>query len=161
MKIEEANDIQQREQKELIHCMLFCSLAMSVLMVVFFDYAAIVSSSIIGSYLSIRGLSLAVGGYPNEILIYNSLVDNKFFSQNSSLFLYLLVMIVLATVTTMHNIALRKENLELYSYKRYDFRYRRADILRNQEEQGDDSLYKPLSENDEEEHASSKNYSQN
>lgn len=37
--------------------------------VVFFDYAVIVSSCMIGSYVFFRGISLFFGGYPTESFI--------------------------------------------------------------------------------------------
>jgi len=95
------------------------------LAIIFFDYTVIFASCIVGSYLAIRGISQIIGGFPNEFLIYEALVNQKFMAQQGSFFLYVLLMILLAVFTIQRQLRKRRENLEIYSYKRFDFRYRR------------------------------------
>lgn len=49
---------------------MMCSLLVAGLSMAFFDNAVIIGSSIVGSYLLFRGISVFAGGYPNEFLIY-------------------------------------------------------------------------------------------
>ena len=79
-----------------------------------------------GSYFLVRGISLFLGGYRNEFYIYEALVNGKMTQQSGSMFLYLVVMLLLTIFSIQRQLKLRAENLEMYSYKRYDFRYRRA-----------------------------------
>ena len=77
-----------------------------------------------GSYLLIRGFSLLAGGYPNEFMIYDSLVNEKFLSQNNMLFVYLIGMVVMAIFSIQKQLKLRQENISLFDYKRFDVKYR-------------------------------------
>lgn len=98
----------------------------SALMFVFFDFAVIYSACIVGSYLTIRGFSIFIGGFPNEFVIYDSMINRRFLQNQQSLFMYLILMIVVASVAVQNQLRMRRENTEIYSYKRYDFRYRRT-----------------------------------
>ena len=98
----------------------------SGLMFIFFDYAVIYSACITGSYLGVRGFSVFVGGYPNEFLIYDSMINRRFLENQQSLFMYLILMIVVASIAVQNQLRMRRENIEIFSYKRYDFKYRRA-----------------------------------
>jgi hypothetical protein len=71
----------------------------SGLMITFFDTAVIYSTCISGSVLTIRGASIFLGGFPNEFMVYDSLMNRKFFSNQQSLFMYLILMIILASVS--------------------------------------------------------------
>ena len=50
----------------------FCSVFVAVLSMIFFDYAVIIGSAIGGSYALIRGLSMLLGGFPSEFLLYTN-----------------------------------------------------------------------------------------
>jgi hypothetical protein len=58
----------------------------------YFNYVLIFSTSIIGSYFFIRGISLIFGGYPNEV----DLLDN--FEVEWPFYLYVTTMIILSLV---------------------------------------------------------------
>ena len=79
-----------------------------------------------GSYLFIRGGSLLLGGYPNEFLIYDSLVNEKLLQQNNMLFVYIILMVVLSIFSIQKQLRLRQENISLYDYKKFDWKYRQA-----------------------------------
>lgn len=70
----------------------------SGLMLIFFDYAVIYCACITGSYLAVRGFSVFVGGFPNEFLVYDSMINRRFLQNQQSLFMYLILMIVVASV---------------------------------------------------------------
>jgi hypothetical protein len=39
--------------------------------------------------------------------------------------MYLILMIIFASISIQNQLRMRRENLEIYSYTRYDFRYRK------------------------------------
>ena len=78
-----------------VFVVLFIGLA-----IVFFDYTVIFASCIVGSYLAVRGVSEIIGGFPNEFLVYEALVNQKFMAQGGGFFAYVLLMILLAVFTT-------------------------------------------------------------
>ena len=98
-----------------VSCALCISLGLA-----FFDYAVIYASCLSGSFLIVRGLSLLFGGYPNEFIIYESLENGRLLGQQGTLFLYLAVMIVLTVFAVRHQLHKRQEELQLYSYLKFD-----------------------------------------
>lgn len=54
----------------------FCSVFVAVLSMIYFDHAVIIGSAIGGSYALIRGLSMLLGGYPSEFLLYTNYQNN-------------------------------------------------------------------------------------
>lgn len=74
-QIKHAATIQSEETTQLFACCGVFALLFMALGIVFFDYTVIVSSCIVGSYLAVRGLSLMTGGFPNEFMIYEALVN--------------------------------------------------------------------------------------
>jgi len=75
-------------------CVLWSAGVCVALCLIFFDYAVIYCACICGSYMLFRGLSIFIGGFPNEFLVYESLVNEKFGQQATSLFVYLLLIIL-------------------------------------------------------------------
>ena len=90
--------IQDEERSQFFNCILLGMVIFSALMFVFFDYAVIYSACIVGSYLTIRGFSIFIGGFPNEFMIYDSMINRRFLQNQQSLFMYLILMIVVASV---------------------------------------------------------------
>lgn len=119
----EAYKIQSEETTRLWICIGVCSAICISLGLAFFDYAVIYASCISGSFLVVRGISLLLGGYPNEFIIYEALENGRFFGQQGTLFLYLSVMIVVAVFSIRHQLHKRKEEMQLYSYLKYDARF--------------------------------------
>jgi len=132
--------LKDSEYSQLQNCILLGIIMFSGLMLMFFDYAVIYCACITGSYLAVRGLSIFIGGFPNEFIVYDSMINQRFMQNQQSLFMYMILMIVVASVSVQNQLRMRRENIEIYSYKRYDFRYRRA--LQNN--------YGPLAADDEE-----------
>jgi len=98
-----------------------------VLLFIFFDYAVIGSACFVGSYLTIRGISFFLGGFPNEFIIYESLAKNGRMFHSPMLYLYLLLIVVLTIFSVQNQLKKKAESESLYSYKKYDFRYRAVD----------------------------------
>lgn len=56
------------------------------------DHAIIIGTSVLGSYLIVRGLSLVIGGYPNEFTVYDEIDRGIKSSFSWQFILYLLAM---------------------------------------------------------------------
>ena len=119
----EAMKIQANETSKLWLCIGVSSAICISIGLAFFDYAVIVASSVGGSFLVVRGLSLLFGGYPSEFVLYETLVNGRFFGNHGTLFLYLLVMILLAVFAVRYQLRKRNEDLQLYSYLKFDKRF--------------------------------------
>mmetsp|Transcript_34926 Transcript_34926/g.33970 ORF Transcript_34926/g.33970 Transcript_34926/m.33970 type:complete len:107 (+) Transcript_34926:208-528(+) len=104
-----------------------CTVLIGILCMLFFDYAIIVFSAILGSYLLVRGLSFFIGGYPSEILIIMDFQNGSVSELGLSFLAYFLAMIVIATTSIILQIMGRKKNEEAYNFRKYDFKYRRQD----------------------------------
>jgi len=44
----------------------------------FFEHVLVISTAIIGSYLTMRGIGVAAGGYPNEFTIVEDIKNGMF-----------------------------------------------------------------------------------
>lgn len=73
-----ASEFQAQESIQLWQCSAISGVVYAIIAIIFFDYAVINASGFCGSYLIVRGLSLFFGGFPNEFLVYDSLVNSKF-----------------------------------------------------------------------------------
>ena len=115
---------------------LFCAIIVAILCLVFFDYTCILASSIIGAYMVMRGLSVFIGGYPNELVYFvtnGSSADTSLITTSSYaaftinlvyVFYFLLYFGILGGALATQFI-LRKKFLDKYSYRQYDFKYRK------------------------------------
>ena len=68
---------------------------------------------------------MVIGGFPNEFMVYDSIINAKLGDQPAILFAYILAIILLTIFTIQRQLRLRQENLSAYSYTRYDFKYRK------------------------------------
>jgi hypothetical protein len=66
--------------------------------------------------MTVRGISYTLGGYPDEFVIFESILNGKMMQQQWPLFAYLVAMIVLISWSVNHALLERKEQMELYSY---------------------------------------------
>jgi len=57
----------------LYYTITFCVIIGGIVTLYLFNHAVIIGSSICGAYALVRGLSVFIGGYPNEVLIYTEL----------------------------------------------------------------------------------------
>ena len=74
------SQLQSDELRQLWICIGVCALLFAAIAILNFEVAIIYGTCMAGSYLLIRGFSLLAGGYPNEFMIYDSLVNEKFLS---------------------------------------------------------------------------------
>ena len=61
----------------------------------------LLSTSFFGSYLTVRGVSLFIGSFPNEIRLFNDLLVNRKTVYSSLFFLYLISIVLLSMATVM------------------------------------------------------------
>lgn len=73
----DAVDIQKGEATKLWISVSAFSVVAVIVGLVYFDYVVIVSSAIAGAFMTVRGLSLMCGGYPNEFAIYEATLNGK------------------------------------------------------------------------------------
>lgn len=66
-------DIQSEEIDQLLICISICATACIALSVFYFEQAIIYGTCFCGSYLLVRGVSVLIGGFPNEFLLFDSL----------------------------------------------------------------------------------------
>ena len=70
-------EVQATELKQLWWCIIASAGIFAFISLVFFDYTVIYGSCLCGSYLFVRGLSMVFGGFPNEFLIYDAILNQK------------------------------------------------------------------------------------
>ena len=98
---------QAQETIQLWYCASICGALASIIGVIFFDYAVIYSSCFTGSYLIIRGFSMVIGGFPNEFMVYDSIINAKLGDQGAVLFAYIFAIILLTVFTIQRQLRLR------------------------------------------------------
>mmetsp|Transcript_34603 Transcript_34603/g.25769 ORF Transcript_34603/g.25769 Transcript_34603/m.25769 type:complete len:275 (+) Transcript_34603:371-1195(+) len=78
---------------------ILCTITIGLICMLFFDYAVIIFSAILGSYVFVRGFSVYIGGYPSEILILTDIKNGTVSDLDLAFFLYVWVMGILATIS--------------------------------------------------------------
>ena len=119
------HDIQVEEWTQLAICMATTGIVFAVASVIFFQAAVICGTCAIGSYLFVRGLTLCLGGYPNEFLIYNSIRNKRLLQQENMMFVWIIAMVILCIFSVQRQWMLRTQILSANDYKKYDFKYRK------------------------------------
>ena len=66
------------------------------------DYAIICTSSVIGSYLIVRGASLIIGGFPSEFEIIELVESKMITSIPLSFYIYILLMQIIAGIGAIY-----------------------------------------------------------
>lgn len=74
-----------------------CAAVAGVLVFVAYNHAVILASSLVGSYLFIRGISLYAGGFPDEFLLFKEVKSGMLVNEPLTFYLYL-AGVVIATV---------------------------------------------------------------
>jgi len=120
------SEIQSEELRQLWICIMSCALVFSGLAAYFYEQAMIQGTCIVGSYLFIRGVSLIIGGFPNEFLLFDSLENATLLDQSNIFFLYVIAILLLSIFSIQKQLKLRDENIQLNEYKKYDFSFRSA-----------------------------------
>lgn len=67
-----------------------------------FDHAVMIASAIFGSYYFMRGWSLMLGGYPNELSVAIAASNNDLMKIDSHFYIYLSVFFVGAALSLLH-----------------------------------------------------------
>ena len=91
---------------------LVCAIICAVLAFRLFDHMVILSTSIIGSFLFIRGSSVFIGGFPNVFVLYNMIESGIGF--DSTFYAYLAGIIILSILSFLYQEKYRKDNKETY-----------------------------------------------
>ena len=60
--------------------------------------------------------------------MYQEYKNSTLSSETASFFVYLILILIIGTGSVLIQLKRRGENLEDYSYRQYDFKYRRADL---------------------------------
>jgi len=99
-------------------------LTLGILSIFWYHYIVIVCTSIIGSFLFIRGISLFAGGYPNEFTIYERIRDGELNGMPWTFYIYMIGMVILFFIGAFiqHKIKKREGDSE---DKKYDY-YKRV-----------------------------------
>jgi exosortase/archaeosortase len=88
------------------------------LSITYFDYAVMAGSSVIGSYLFIRGASVFLGGFPNEFILYQNYKNGAVGSVQKTFFLYFLAMLFIAFTSFGIQMKMRSGNEGQYSVRK-------------------------------------------
>lgn len=107
-------------------CFVFTFTLLSVLL---YDYAVILSASTFGSYMLWRGLSLMIGGFPSETMIMVACYTSQISGLPWTFWCWISCMVVSTVSAAIVQLAHRRKNIELYKYKQqfevvryFDFR---------------------------------------
>jgi hypothetical protein len=76
--------------------------------------------------LYLQGISEYGGGFPNEFLLYQQITTGAMSSLPPTFLGYFVVMVTCATTSIVYQLKQRELNLDLYNYRKYDFKYRKA-----------------------------------
>eukprot|EP00347_Sterkiella_histriomuscorum_P008480 403344934 len=104
-------------------CIVFFSIFVAVLSQIYFDYAVIFGSAIVGSYMFIRGISIYIGGFPNEFILYQNYMNGSVGQTNKTLFVYLFIMIVMAFSSMLAQFRMRQGNAAEYNLRSSQGKY--------------------------------------
>ena len=74
------------------------ALILGIIALKFLKFVMIVGTSFIGSYLTVRGVSFYLGGYPNEFQMYNDIQVGDFDNVPYTMYLYVAGMLVLSII---------------------------------------------------------------
>lgn len=98
-------------------------LTLGILSFFWYNYIVIVCTSIIGSYLFIRGISFYAGGYPNEFTIYEKIRTGALSSVPGTFYAYMVGMLIVCGIGIFVQLRLKKREGD--SDKNYDI-YKRV-----------------------------------
>lgn len=74
---------------------ILLALVVGLLSIVLFNPIVIFSTSFLGGYLLMRGLSLVAGGYPNELTVYERIRDGDLDSVPATFYIYMVGVIII------------------------------------------------------------------
>jgi len=82
----------------LTYTIVICVIIGGIITMYLFNHAIIVGSSVCGAYALVRGLSVFIGGYPNEILIYTELEAGYYTEMPGTFYGYLAAYVLLVII---------------------------------------------------------------
>ncbi len=88
------------------------------LSITYFDYAVIAGSSVIGAYIFIRGVSIFLGGFPNEFILYQNYKNGAVGAVQKTFFIYFLAMLFIAFTSFGIQMKMRSGNESQYSVRK-------------------------------------------
>ncbi len=91
-----------------------------VLGFVLYNHALIISTSIIGSYMFIRGISLYAGGFPNEMLIIEQIKNNQISDFPATFWAYFagFVVLTIGMIVTQYKMFNKMDEKDKHPYHR-------------------------------------------
>lgn len=96
----------------------------AILTLAVFNMAIIVSTSIVGSYSLMRGISMYAGGFPDEMELYYLIKMHKLSSVNGTFYIYFVFFIVMAVLGSLFQFK-KFSNSHHKSYERTPHPYHR------------------------------------
>jgi len=84
-------------------------ITLGILSFFWYNYIVIICTSIFGSYLFVRGLSLMAGGYPNEFTIYERMNSHDIDSVPGTFYAYVAGMVVVCALGIFFQLWLKKK----------------------------------------------------
>jgi len=99
-------------------------LTLGILSIFWYHYIVIVCTSIIGSFLFIRGISLFAGGYPNEFTIYQRISDGEISNMPWTFYIYMVGIVILFFIGAFIQYRIKKREGDSGD-KKYDY-YKRV-----------------------------------
>lgn len=94
-------------------------IALGVLSFFWYNYIVIICTSILGSYFFVRGISLMLGGYPNEFTIYQRIANHDLSSVPGTFYAYMVGMLVACALGIFIQITIKrregkKDDVDVY-----------------------------------------------
>jgi hypothetical protein len=97
-----------------------CAVVAGILVFVTYNHAIILSTSLVGSYFFVRGISLYAGGFPDEIIIIKAMRSGVVLEQPFTLWIYLggiLVSFIICAVVQYRQLA-KMDEYEKHPYEK-------------------------------------------
>jgi len=73
----------------------------------------LIATSYVGSYLSIKGLGILIGGFPNEFTLYQQIKNGNLSTWTATVYIYLIVILALGTFAMIYQEKNRKQNSDI------------------------------------------------
>lgn len=87
-------------------------LSLGVLSFFWYNYIVIICTSILGSYLFIRGISLMAGGYPNEFTVYERISAGDLNSVPWTFYIYMIAMLIFCLLAIFIQLRIKKREAD-------------------------------------------------
>lgn len=107
------------EQDSIAHliCLVSVIVLSCILSVIYLEHSVIVCCCLCGSYIFFRGVSIFLGGYPNEAFMSLVIREGNFKDVRSTFWVYFVFMVLGFIGSTTWQFIHRSRNKNLYEYK--------------------------------------------